>query len=101
MDWVTGLPPGSDRGYRSCLVIADRISKTPIFFSCQKDDTAMDTAPLICNRVASWTSIFTNIISDRDPKFISPLWTNLHQLFEEKLYFSTAYHPYTGGLAEK
>ncbi|MBW0566269.1 hypothetical protein O181_105984 [Austropuccinia psidii MF-1] len=69
MDWVTGLPPGSDKSYNACLVIVDRFSKTQIFFPCCKDDTAMDTAPLIWNRVVSWTGIFTNLISERDPTF--------------------------------
>ncbi|MBW0553563.1 hypothetical protein O181_093278 [Austropuccinia psidii MF-1] len=65
------------------------------------NDTAIDTALLIWNRVVSWTGIFTNIISDRDPKFTSALWTNLHQLFGTKLSFSTSYHPQTDGLAER
>ncbi|MBW0463134.1 hypothetical protein O181_002849 [Austropuccinia psidii MF-1] len=81
MDWVTGLPLGGDRSYNAYLVIADRFSETPIFLLCHKDDTAMDTALLIWNRVISWTGIFTNIISDRDPKLNSSLWTNLHRLF--------------------
>ncbi|MBW0475401.1 hypothetical protein O181_015116 [Austropuccinia psidii MF-1] len=81
MDWVTGLPPGGDRSYNACLVIVDRFSKTPIFLPFHKDDAAMDTALLIWNRVVSWTGIFTNIISDRAPKFTSELWTTLHQLF--------------------
>ncbi|MBW0548820.1 hypothetical protein O181_088535 [Austropuccinia psidii MF-1] len=59
----------------------------------------MDTALLIWNRVISYTGILANIISDRDPKFTSALWTNLHQLFVTKLSFSTAYHPQTDGLA--
>ncbi|MBW0561519.1 hypothetical protein O181_101234 [Austropuccinia psidii MF-1] len=101
MDCVTGLPPGGDRSYNSCLVIVDRLSKTPIFLTFHKDDTAMYTALLIWNRVVSWTGIFTNIISDRDPKFTSALWTNLYQLFGIKLSFSTAYHPQTDGLAER
>ncbi|MBW0564498.1 hypothetical protein O181_104213 [Austropuccinia psidii MF-1] len=84
MDWVTGLPPGGDRNYNACLVISDRSSKTPILLPCHKDDTSMDTALLIWNRVISWTGIFTNIISDRDPKFTSILWTNLHQLVGTK-----------------
>ncbi|MBW0568330.1 hypothetical protein O181_108045 [Austropuccinia psidii MF-1] len=67
--WVTGLPPGGDRSYNACLVIVDRFSKTPIFLPSHKDDTAMDKALLIWNRPVSWTGIFTNIISDRDPKF--------------------------------
>ncbi|MBW0497398.1 hypothetical protein O181_037113 [Austropuccinia psidii MF-1] len=69
MDWVTGLPPGGDRSYNAFLVIVVIFSKTPIFLPCHKDDTAMDTAFWIWNRVISWTVIFTNIISDRDPKF--------------------------------
>ncbi|MBW0589918.1 hypothetical protein O181_129633 [Austropuccinia psidii MF-1] len=61
----------------------------------------MDTALLICNRVVLWTGIFTNIISDRDPKFTSALWANLHQLFGTNLSFSTACHPRTDCLAER
>ncbi|MBW0565567.1 hypothetical protein O181_105282 [Austropuccinia psidii MF-1] len=61
----------------------------------------MYTALLIWNRVVSWTGIFTNIVSDRDPKFTSALWTKFHQLFGEKLSFSTAYHPQTDSLAER
>ncbi|MBW0535588.1 hypothetical protein O181_075303 [Austropuccinia psidii MF-1] len=101
MDWVTGLPPAGDRSYNSWLVIVDRFSKTPIFLPCHKGDTAMDTALLIWDRVISWTGIFKNIISDRDPKFTSALWKNLHQIFGTKLSFSTAYHPQTDGLAER
>ncbi|MBW0470772.1 hypothetical protein O181_010487 [Austropuccinia psidii MF-1] len=84
MDWVTGLPPGGDRSCNACLVIFDIFSNTPIFLPCHKDDTAMDTALLIWNSAISWNGIFTNIINDRDHKFISSLWTNLHQLFGTK-----------------
>ncbi|MBW0510384.1 hypothetical protein O181_050099 [Austropuccinia psidii MF-1] len=73
MDWVTVLPPGGERSYNSCLVIVDRFSKTKIFLPCHKDDTAMDTALLIWNRVLSWTGIFTKIISGRGPKYTSAL----------------------------
>ncbi|MBW0574467.1 hypothetical protein O181_114182 [Austropuccinia psidii MF-1] len=100
MDWVTGLPPGGDRSYNSCLVIVDRSSKTPSFVPCHKDDKVMDTALLIWNIVILWTRIFKNIISDRDPKFTSALCKNIHQLFGTNLFFSTAYHPKTDGLAE-
>ncbi|MBW0510167.1 hypothetical protein O181_049882 [Austropuccinia psidii MF-1] len=61
----------------------------------------MDTALLIWNRVISWTCIFTDIISDRDSKFTTAVWTNLHQLFGTKESFSTAYCPQSDGLAER
>ncbi|MBW0537818.1 hypothetical protein O181_077533 [Austropuccinia psidii MF-1] len=90
MDWVTALPPGGDRSYNACLVLVDRYSKPPMFLPCHKDDTAMDTTIIIWNKAISQTGLFQNIISDRDPKFTSALWTNLHKLFVEKLSFSTA-----------
>ncbi|MBW0585351.1 hypothetical protein O181_125066 [Austropuccinia psidii MF-1] len=101
MDWVTALPPGGDKSYNACLVIVDRYSKTPIFLPCHKDDTAMDTALLIWNRVISHTGLFKNIISDRDPKFTSALWTHLQKPLGTRQSFSTAYHPQTDGLAER
>ncbi|MBW0540844.1 hypothetical protein O181_080559 [Austropuccinia psidii MF-1] len=101
MDWVTGLPPGGDRSFNAFLVIVGIFSKNPIFLPCHKEDTAMETALLIWNRLISWTGIFTNIISERDPKFTSAQWRNLHQLFGTKSSFSTADHPQTDGLAER
>ncbi|MBW0577467.1 hypothetical protein O181_117182 [Austropuccinia psidii MF-1] len=61
----------------------------------------MDTALLIWNRVISHTGLLKNIISDRDQKFTSALWTHLHKLLGTRLSFSTAYHPKTDGLAER
>ncbi|MBW0521591.1 hypothetical protein O181_061306 [Austropuccinia psidii MF-1] len=85
MDRVTALPPGGDKRYNACHVIVERYRKTPIFLPCHKDDTAMYTALLIWNKVISYTSLFKNIISDRDPKFTSALWTNLHKCLGTEL----------------
>ncbi|MBW0566341.1 hypothetical protein O181_106056 [Austropuccinia psidii MF-1] len=96
MDWVTELPPSGDKGYNSCLFILERYSKTPIFLPCHKDDTSIDTALLLRSRVIFHTGLFKNIISDRDPKFTSALWTNPHRFLETKLSFSTAYLSHGG-----
>ncbi|MBW0498264.1 hypothetical protein O181_037979 [Austropuccinia psidii MF-1] len=72
MDLSPGLPPGGEKSYNPFLVIVERLSNTPIFFQCHKEDKVMDTSLLIWNRV----------------------------LFRTKLSFSTAYHLQTGGLAE-
>ncbi|MBW0551123.1 hypothetical protein O181_090838 [Austropuccinia psidii MF-1] len=101
MHWVTALPQSHDKSSNACLFIVDRYSKTPIFLLFHKDDTAMDTALFIWNRVISHTGLFKNIISERDPQLTYALWTNLHRLFGTKLSFSTSYHPQTDGLAER
>ncbi|MBW0466966.1 hypothetical protein O181_006681 [Austropuccinia psidii MF-1] len=101
MDWVTPLSPGGDRSYNLCLVLVDRYSKTPILLPFHKDNTYMETAIMIWNKVIIHTGVFQNIISDRDTKFTSALWTNLHNLFGTKLSFSTAYHLQTDCLAER
>ncbi|MBW0570470.1 hypothetical protein O181_110185 [Austropuccinia psidii MF-1] len=72
-----------------------------MFLPCHKDYTAIDIAIMIWNKAISHTDLFQKTISDRDPKFTSELWTNLHNLSGTKLLFSTAYHPQTDGLAER
>ncbi|MBW0516715.1 hypothetical protein O181_056430 [Austropuccinia psidii MF-1] len=93
MDWVTALPPGGDRSYNEFLVLVERYRKAPTFLPCHKDETAMDTAIMIWNKVISNTGLFQNIVSDGNPRFISALWTDLNNVFGMELSFSTAYHP--------
>ncbi|MBW0579966.1 hypothetical protein O181_119681 [Austropuccinia psidii MF-1] len=111
MDCVTALPPRGDKGYNACLIIVDRYRKTPIFLTCHKDDTAMDTALLIWNRVISHTGLFENIISDKDPKCTSAyeliyiiFWVQnynsqqhtIHKQMTLELSYKTSIHASTG-----
>ncbi|MBW0526819.1 hypothetical protein O181_066534 [Austropuccinia psidii MF-1] len=68
-----------------------------MFLPCHKYDTAI----MIWNKAISHAGLLQNIISDRDSKFTSESWTNLHNLFGTKLSFSTAYHPQADSLAER
>ncbi|MBW0571930.1 hypothetical protein O181_111645 [Austropuccinia psidii MF-1] len=61
----------------------------------------MDKALLIWNRVIYHTGLFKNIIRDRDLKFTSAVWANLHMLLGTKLSFSTEYNPQKDGIAER
>ncbi|MBW0518653.1 hypothetical protein O181_058368 [Austropuccinia psidii MF-1] len=101
MDWVTGLVPGSKENFNSCLIIADRFSKSMNCLPCHKEETAMDTSLLFLNNIISTCGVPKITISDRDPKFTSEFWTNLYDILGTKLEFSTAYHPQTDGLAER
>ncbi|MBW0544800.1 hypothetical protein O181_084515 [Austropuccinia psidii MF-1] len=85
MDWATAVPPGDDRSYNAYLVLVYRYSKPQMFLPSHQDDTAMDIAIMIWNKVILHTGFFQNIISDGDPKFTSALLKNLHNLFGTKL----------------
>ncbi|MBW0481908.1 hypothetical protein O181_021623 [Austropuccinia psidii MF-1] len=101
MDWATALHPVLDRSFNAFIVLVDMYRQIPMLLPCHKDATGIYKAIMIWNRVASHTGLFQNIPSDRDPKFTSALWTNLHTLFGTKLSFSIAYNPHTDGLAER
>ncbi|MBW0501991.1 hypothetical protein O181_041706 [Austropuccinia psidii MF-1] len=100
MDWVTGLVPGGKENFKAFLIIVGRFSKSMRFLPCHKEDTAMDNALLFWNNIISTCRVPKTIISDRDPKFTSELWTNLYDMLGTKIKFSTAYHPQTDGLDE-
>ncbi|MBW0576396.1 hypothetical protein O181_116111 [Austropuccinia psidii MF-1] len=98
---VTSLPPYGYKSKNSCILIVDRYNKNAIFLTFYKDDTGMDTALLIWKKGISHSGLFNNIISDRESKFNSALWTHLHKCLGTKLSFSTAYHPKTNLLEER
>ncbi|MBW0532578.1 hypothetical protein O181_072293 [Austropuccinia psidii MF-1] len=85
MEWVTGLVPGGKENFNACLIIAERFRKSVRFLQCHKEDTEMDTALLFWNNILSTCGVPKIIISDRDPKFTSQLWTNLYDMLGTSL----------------
>ncbi|MBW0480843.1 hypothetical protein O181_020558 [Austropuccinia psidii MF-1] len=101
MDWVTGLLPGSKNDFNSFLVKVDRYRRSVRCLPCHKEDTEMDIALFFWNNIISTCGVPKIIISKRDPKLTPEFWSNLYDKLGKKLSFSTAYHPHTGGLAER
>ena len=62
--------------------------------------TARGVAWLILKEVMRLHGIPESIVSDRDTKFTSIFWKELHRLMGSKLLMSTAFHPQTDGAAE-
>ncbi|MBW0545068.1 hypothetical protein O181_084783 [Austropuccinia psidii MF-1] len=100
MNWATGLVPGGKQNFNAFLIIVDRFRESVRSLPSHKEHTAMDTALIFWNNLISTCGVPKIIISDRDPKFTSELWTNLYDMLGTKPAFSTAYHPQTDGLAE-
>ncbi|MBW0479435.1 hypothetical protein O181_019150 [Austropuccinia psidii MF-1] len=101
MDWATGIFPGGNENFNSCLVIVDRFSKIVRCLACHKEHTAMDTALLFWNKITYTCGAPKIIISNRDQKFTSKVWTNLYDFLGKKLAFFTVYDPQTDGLAAR
>ena len=63
--------------------------------------TARGIAWLILKEVVRLHGIPESIVSDRDTKFTSISWKELHRLMGSKLLMSTAFHPQTDGVTER
>ncbi|MBW0508311.1 hypothetical protein O181_048026 [Austropuccinia psidii MF-1] len=100
MYWVTGIVPGGQENFNSCLVIVYRYSKGDTCLPCHKEDIAMDTAMLFWNNIISTCGFPKFIISDRDTKLTLEIWTNIYEILGTKLAFSTAYHPQKDGFSK-
>jgi hypothetical protein len=62
---------------------------------------AAQLAPLFMTNVVRLHGLPETIVSNHDPKFTSPFWTELHQLLSIKLVKSTVFHPQTNGASER
>lgn len=100
LDYVTGLPK-TDRGNDCMLVLVDKLSKFLVIVPTTTKATAKETARLYFDHILCEHGLQEVLISDRDPRFTSEFWTELHKLLGTKLNISTAYRPQTDGQTER
>ena len=100
MDFITHLPP-TRSGFTSILVVVDRLSKMVHFLPTFDAVSAEDVAALFRDRIFCLHGMPQSIVSDRDVKFTSAFWTELHRLLGVRLNLSTAYHPQSDGQSER
>ena len=98
-DFVTEFPTWTS-AYDTVLIIVEKLSKQAIFVPCHKDITAPKVAQLFQDHLFSKHGVPIQIISDRDPRFISHYWGCLTELLNVLCSRSTADHPQTDGQSE-
>ncbi len=96
MDFVVGMPL-TRRKHDAIWVIVDRLTKAAHFLPMNLTDSLDKLAQLYIREIVRLHGIPDDIVSDRDPRFVSRFWKSLHQALGTKLKFSSAYHPQTDG----
>ena len=99
MDFMVQLPK-TPRNHDAITVFVDKLSKRAHFIPSITTASAADVARQYHNTIFCHHGMPTTIISDRDSKFTSHFWQELHRLMNVKLAMSTAYHPQTDGQTE-
>lgn len=64
-------------------------------------NTSSDVAWFYLRDIVRLHGMPTSIVSDRDSKFTSKFWRELHRLTGSKLLMSTSFHPQTDGISER
>lgn len=91
-DFTTPLPRWALRNV-GILTVVDKISKMAHFISFKPSLDAPKTAMLFKDHIYRFHGLSMDIISDRDPVFMSNFWKQMFEDFEAKLSLSSAYHP--------
>ena len=100
LDLITSLPR-TQRNHDAVIVFVDKLTKMIHIAPTQTQCSAVQVARLFLHHVIRLHGVPQRIISDRDPRFTSRFWQELHRLFGTKLNISTAAHPQTDGQTER
>lgn len=100
IDFITDLPPTGPEGATKLMVITDRLTKG-VILEKMVDITAEACAEVFLRRFYNIHDIPEDIVSDRDPAFVSKLWARFCELLGIRRSMSTAYRPQSDGSTER
>ncbi|KAL1937390.1 hypothetical protein VTO73DRAFT_13796 [Trametes versicolor] len=99
MDFVGPFPDAG--GFNYMLVVICRLTSMVHLIPCRVTDSAATVASYYLNEVVRLHGLPESIVSDRDSKFTSVFWKEVHRLLGTKLLMSTSFHPQTDGASER
>ena len=101
IDFILALPK-TKGGFDCVMSVTCKYSKQITLIPGKTTWSAKQWAEALLERlwVADW-GLPKVILSDRDRKFLSELWTSLFERLGVELFYSTAYHPQTDGQSER
>ena len=100
MDFMTHLPK-TKKGYDALLVMVDYVTQMMILRPTYSTVTAVNTARLFVDSAVRAHGLPRVIGSDRDTKFTSHFWKEVHRVMGTTLAMSSGFHPHTDGQTER
>ena len=99
MDFMGPLPESSGSDF--IMVVICRLTLMVHVLPCHSTVTAMQVSDLYYREIVRLHGLPESIVSDRDPRFTSKFWQELHHITGSRLLMSTAFHPETDGASER
>src|SRR6202012_2230577 len=99
MDFVGPFP--EVEGYNYLWVIVCRLSTYVHLIPTNTSVTASQLAWTYLKEIVRLHGIPESIVSDRDARFTSKFWKELHRMLGSTFLMSTAFHPQTDGVTER
>ena len=98
MDFVGPFP--KSKGFDNMWVIICQLTSLVHLTPVNTTIRASELAWVFMREIVRLHGIPESIVSDRDSKFTSKFWQELHRLLGIKLLMSTSFHPQTDGAFE-
>lgn len=101
LDFILALPVIAE-GFNAIMSVTCKYSKRVILIPGKGIWSAEDwaLALLLQLDLIDW-GLLGELITNRDPKFLSQFWTSLFNKLGVQMLYSTAYHPQTDGSSER
>jgi len=99
MDFVGPFP--NSKGYDYLWVIICRLTSMVHLVPIKTTTKASELAWIYVEQIVKIHGLPESIVSDRDSKFTSKFWTEVHRILGTKLLMSTSFHPETDGATER
>jgi hypothetical protein len=99
IDFLGPFPKSKSFDY--LMVVIDRMTSMVHLIPCTTQTKASEIAYLFLKEIVRLHGLPDSIVSDRDTKFTSRFWRELHRLMGTRLLMSTSFHPQTDGVTER
>lgn len=99
MDFIGPFP--ESQGYDYLWVVLCRLTSRVHVIPVTTTTTATQLSWIYIKEIVRLHGLPSSIVSDRDSKFTSRWWREVHRLLGAKLLMSTSFHPQTDGATER